>query len=297
MKTFSAEFAARLSRETTTLANCWTITRRDGAVFGFTDHDRTILLNGIAHQPQEGLETGASTAGPGFAAGSAEAAGFLSSQAVSEEDLAAGLWDGASVEIRKVDWSDPAVNALLNRAEIGEVSRDGATFRAELRSLSHRLNEARGRVFSSLCDADLGDARCRVDLVNPAFGGDGLALGQSDAGRLMLSGFSSFAPGWFSGGRLTVASGQLAGRSVEIVGHRAEDDAAVIDTLLPLSQPLPAGTAVSLRAGCDKRFATCRAKFDNALNFQGFPQMPGSDFVLGYPGRDTGTNDGGPVVG
>ncbi len=187
----------RAERETTTLAHCWTITRRDGAIFGFTDHDRPILLDGVAHNPEEGLETGAVTAGPGFAAGSAEVTGFLSSDMVSEEDLSAGLWDGASVEIRRVDWSDPSINALLRRAEIGEVTRAGATFRAELRSLSHHLDEPRGRVFSSLCDADLGDARCRVDLTDASFGGDGLALAGSDAGRLMLSGFSGFPPAGF----------------------------------------------------------------------------------------------------
>ncbi len=94
-----------------------------------------------------------------------------------------------------------------------------------------------------------------------------------------------------------MASGALDGFSVEIVGHRNEDAVTVIDTLLPLAEALLPGTVVSVRAGCDKRFSTCRAKFDNALNFQGFPHMPGSDFVLAYPGRDTGVNDGGPVVG
>jgi uncharacterized phage protein (TIGR02218 family) len=37
-----------------------------------------------------------------------------------------------------------------------------------------------------------------------------------------------------------------------------------------------------LRAGCDRQFATCRAKFGNALRFRGFPHMPGDDFVLSY---------------
>jgi uncharacterized phage protein (TIGR02218 family) len=47
-----------------------------------------------------------------------------------------------------------------------------------------------------------------------------------------------------------------------------------------------------IRAGCDKRIATCRAKFGNVVNFRGFPHMPGQDAVLRYATRDGG-HDGG----
>lgn len=36
-------------------------------------------------------------------------------------------------------------------------------------------------------------------------------------------------------------------------------------------------------AVCDKRFATCAATFANAINFQGFPTIPGEDFLAAYP--------------
>ena len=45
-------------------------------------------------------------------------------------------------------------------------------------------------------------------------------------------------------------------------------------------------------ATCDKRWATCTGVFVNGLNFQGFPTIPGDDFlaVVAGPG---GPNDGG----
>jgi uncharacterized phage protein (TIGR02218 family) len=54
------------------------------------------------------------------------------------------------------------------------------------------------------------------------------------------------------------------------------------------------GDAFRIAAGCDKRFSTCREKFANAVNFRGFPHMPGNDFVLrvarqGEPGMDGGS--------
>jgi uncharacterized phage protein (TIGR02218 family) len=51
----------------------------------------------------------------------------------------------------------------------------------------------------------------------------------------------------------------------------------------------------SVLAGCDKAFSTCKKKFDNALNFRGFPHLPGNDVAYSYvvEGSDF---DGGPVV-
>ena len=58
-----------------------------------------------------------------------------------------------------------------------------------------------------------------------------------------------------------------------------------------LSEAPAPGTALQLIAGCDKRFETCRDRFANAVNFRGFPHMPGRDFVFSYASGD-GDDDG-----
>ncbi|MDX5493645.1 MAG: phage BR0599 family protein, partial [Alphaproteobacteria bacterium] len=35
----------------------------------------------------------------------------------------------------------------------------------------------------------------------------------------------------------------------------------------------------------DKQFTTCRDRFANAVNFRGFPHMPGNDFVMASAGE------------
>ena len=42
MSTYPAALTAHLSGNLTTLCHCWRLTRRDGAVTGFTDHDRVL---------------------------------------------------------------------------------------------------------------------------------------------------------------------------------------------------------------------------------------------------------------
>lgn len=60
---------------------------------------------------------------------------------------------------------------------------------------------------------------------------------------------------------------------------------------LPMEASPAPGDPVVLTVGCDKSFTTCRTRFGNALNFRGFPHMPGSDFAYSYVSGDS-THDG-----
>jgi uncharacterized phage protein (TIGR02218 family) len=296
MKDIDPQVLARLDAPVATRVTCWRLTRRDGAVFGFTDHDREIAFDGTVYRPELGFEAGATTLEPDFAAGSAEVAGILSSNAIGEADLAAGLWDGGRVEIHAVDWRAPDNRVLLRRATIGEVSRAGGAFRAELRGLAHLFDAPQGRVFSHLCDADLGDGRCRAELSGAGMVATATLSQGGAADRPKVAGVASVEADWFAGGRLEILEGGLAGVSAEIVSDREVGEVRRLALMSPLAGLPPAGTAVRLTAGCDKRFATCRAKFSNHLNFQGFPHMPGSDRALAYPSRGAAENDGGVLV-
>ena len=48
-------------------------------------------------------------------------------------------------------------------------------------------------------------------------------------------------------------------------------------------------------AGCDKQAPTCRLKFNNFLNFRGFPDIPGEDWLMATPVNAASTS-GGPYV-
>ena len=43
------------------------------------------------------------------------------------------------------------------------------------------------------------------------------------------------------------------------------------------------GTGIELREGCDHTLETCASRFDNAINFQGEPFLPGNDLLTRYP--------------
>lgn len=286
MRTIPGPLAAHLDGGVTTLCHCWRLTRRDGVVMGFTDHDRRLTFAGTDFLAASGFAASEREEEAGLSAATSEVAGGFSSEAIREADLAAGLYDGARVELFLVNWADPSQRLLLKVEDVGEVTRAGGEFRAELRALSHRLSQPQGRVYARRCDAGVGDARCGIALAG--FQATGTVTAVTDESRLSVSGLSGFAAGFFRHGRLAFTDGALAGTVAEIDGQ----DGAALSLWLPLS-PLPAvGDRVTVTAGCDGSFATCRTKFSNSARFRGFPHMPGADFAYSYADGDT-VHDGG----
>ena len=295
MRSIDSGLAAHIAAGVTTLCRCWRLTRGDGVVLGFTDHDRPIVFDGLSHEPATGLDASEAVSATGFAVGGLEVSGALSSDRLDEGDLAAGLYDNAEVTLHLVNWSAPAERLLLRVGRLGEVTREDGAFRAEIRGLAAALDQPNGRVFRPTCDADLGDARCGIDLGLAAYRGTGTVLSAYGNRRFSVSGLGAFAAGWFERGKLTWTSGANSGRAAEVRAHRIAVGAVTIELWQPMHGAIATADGFTVTAGCDKRFATCKAKFANPVNFRGFPHMPGNDFALSYA-RAGEVNDGGALV-
>ncbi len=292
MRTIPSGLQAHLDGEVTTLCHAWRVTRRDGVVMGFTDHDRDLSFGGLDYLAASGFEASEAEDGNGLSAEGGDVSGGFSADAVRAEDLSAGRYDAAKVEVYTVNWQDPSQRLLLRTAELGEVRREGGLFRVELRRLTHRLDEVHGRIYGHRCDAVLGDSRCGKDVSTSAFRATATVSAVLDDMRLRVSGLSGFADRFFRYGVLKFTSGAAEGLTADI------EDQRKVGGELTFWQPVPAGVVVGdtmlVTAGCDKRFSTCKAKFANALNFRGFPHMPGSDFTYGYADGET-VHDGRPL--
>ena len=291
MRQLSEAFAARLGAAGTTLCACWRFERRDGAVFGASDHDRVLEVDGVSYAPARGIEGARLTATADLSPGRAAARGALDADFISEADLALGLWDGARVDVFVVDWRAPEHRVLAWSGRLSDVRREGEAFAAELVSLKADLERPVGRVFQKTCDAEVGDARCGVDLEASAFRGAGVVSEVVSARAVRASGLGAFADGWFRLGRLSWTSGANAGASGFVVRHGA-GASAEIELAADEVNAIEVGDGFVVTAGCDKRFATCGAKFANRENFRGFPHMPGNDAVFAGP-SDRHANDGG----
>lgn len=294
MKEIDPDLAAHLAGGATTLCQCWRVTRRDGTVLGFTEHDEDLVFAGTRFLAASGFSATQAEAEAGLAAPTGEVAGGFSHHAISEADLAAGRYDGAEVEVFIVNWQAPDQHLMLKVQEIGEVTREAGRFSAELRGIAHRLGRDGGRVYNRRCDAALGDARCRVDLTLPGRHGSGHVAAVFDSGRIRVTGLEAWPDDAFRFGRLRLTSGEAAGLTAEVEANRAADGASDLQFWLPLAALPAPGDGFTITIGCDKRFATCRDRFANTLNFRGFPHVPGSDFAYSYA-DGTSLHDGSPL--
>jgi uncharacterized phage protein (TIGR02218 family) len=283
MRQFSLAFAEHIGSGATTLATCWRITRGDGVVLGFTDHDRPLSFEGMVFTPAHGLDAGEASSKLGAQTNTSEVIGILHAEAITEADIALGRYDGAVVEQFSVDWRNVEVRALLSTTTIGEIVREDGRFRAELRSGQHALNVVKGRVYGALCDAVLGDRRCGVDLDQAAFRAEASVAEIEGRHRLAVTGLEAFEPGWFGFGRVRWTSGARTGIIDGVVSHVRVGGSDVLGFEADIGAWVEAGDQLVVTAGCDRRFSTCREKFSNGVNFRGFPHVPGNDAVLRYP--------------
>lgn len=291
MRSIPSALQAKLSSGVTTLCRCWLITRADAMRQGFTDHDEDVVLGDVTCRAGAGLSGTEATQKLGLAVDSSELTGALSDDSLNEADLAAGRYDAALVELWLVDWTAPDSRVLLAKGSLGEIKRDGSAFTAEVRGLSDRLAENSGRLYTATCSADLGDARCTVDLTAAAYRGSGAVIALSATSTFTANSLDGFGDGWFTAGKLSFTSGANAGLAVEVKRHR-KDATVAFDLWQAMPEPIAPGDAFIVTAGCDKRFATCHDRFNNVVNFRGFPHIPGNDFVIRYPVQGEPGNDG-----
>ncbi|WP_152045380.1 DUF2163 domain-containing protein [Aureimonas psammosilenae] len=287
---------AHLAGRTTSLCRCWRLTRRDGRVFGFTDHDEPIRFDGTSFEAASGLAASEAEAEAGLAAGTQEIDGALSSLSIEEKDIAAGRFDGARVESFLVNWREPAERVVLDVAELGEVRRTGSAFTAELRGMEAQLDRLRGRLYRRRCDARFGDERCGISGAEARFRVAATVVEVEKSGAVVLGLPGPVDLGLFEPGRIAWTSGEGQGLFSDIAA--LSDAGGGRLRAVPLGGvgfAVSIGDTVRLHAGCDKSFASCKARFRNGVNFRGFPHLPGNDAALAVAKGD-GRHDGGPVV-
>ena len=264
----------RLTADLTYLALCWRLVRRDGVALGFTSHDRPLLVAGLPHQARPGISPSAVVLGDGLSADDLEVSGALSAGALTRADLLAGRWDGARVELFLVDWRAPDVGGQrLALGTLGDVAvGDGADagFVAELLGPGAALAATVVESCSPECRAELGDWRCQVNMRGRE---RVVTVNATQTDRLMLEGIEAAD---HVQGQRQVLDGEAAGLSRRVL--------AEVQGWLLLDEPLAIapGNRVRIREGCDKRFATCRERFGNQINFRGEPHVPGGDLLTRY---------------
>jgi uncharacterized phage protein (TIGR02218 family) len=265
-----------LAAPVSTVALCWRLSRRDGMTLGLTTHDRNLVVDGVLYRAAPGMTPSAISLTDGFDADTLDLQCALAHDAITEQDLAAGRWDGAAVRLFAVDWTDPSAPLTLAWGDLSEIElRDGA-FTGELAGPTLPLDKPVVEITSPDCQAELGDKRCRVDLAPRTR----FAHVVHSEGAILTTDAEEPGAGAYAQGRLAWIDGANSGLHSLIA---ASSGAALTLREAPVF-PVEPGTMVRITEGCDRTLATCRARFGNATNFRGEPFLPGNDLLTRYPG-------------
>lgn len=274
----------------------WVLARADGAVMGFTDHDREIAFIDSAHgavalEPSSGFTASAFADSIGLGRNDMDIGGAIRSDKITVGDLGSGVYDGAEVRYYWIDWSDPTKFDLISVSRVAEILRNQNGFSSTIEGLSAKANEPVGLRLTRNCGLEFGGAvdtkngqGCGLDLSAPAFSQAGVVSrvlsdrSFAATGMTLEAGLCSFGKiKWVGGGEVVVKSHTI----------RGPETIFELDYAAPVAFVVGAG--FTAEAGCDKGKDRC-AQFSNLRRRLAFP-VPADNVATKYA-RDLAPNSG-----
>ena len=248
-----------------TLARCFEITRKDGTVVRLTDHHKDITFLGNTYLSDGGFTTSAMESGENLAVDNSEMKVLFRSTAVDRSDIINGVYDGAAISVWLVNYLNPSnytalPGAFINRSRSSEL--DSGIF--EVTSKSSKLNQSIGRIAIPMCDADVGDLRCGVNLASFTVTG---TITSVTSNSVFTDSSRTEANDYFNTSVLTFTSGPNNGIKCQV----KDFGSGQFILLDPPPNNVSVSDTYSVYAGCDQLSDTCKNTFNNFINFRGLP--------------------------
>jgi uncharacterized phage protein (TIGR02218 family) len=265
----------------------WVITTKDNVTQGFTNHDRSITINGTICSPDLGFSSTSAQRAAELGTTSTELQSVFAQ--ITEIDLLTGIYDNAELVVYIYDWSESSIvtthfRGSLGAYSIGYLPGRAKQYQIEVQSISEKLNVSVVAQTSSECRhrfLSQGYGRCnKAGTPNNTSDANAVQITASvgsviDLKTLVIS--SPATNNWigFQYGTLTFLTGLLKDTSVNII--ETASDTVVLLYELPLLPTV--GDQVLLTRSCNKSLAACEG-YDNVSNYGGFPSLPGIDNLI-----------------
>ena len=225
----SAELKDHFGQDTTTLARCWRIYRKDGNVYGFTEADQQLTIDNIVHESLNAGQMSAFESSIELSSDNSEAELLLDSSSIDAVDLRTGLFDGAKLEYFVVNYKDLSQGKFkLAAGWLGNIEmQDEEKAKVQFNSLIDTLQQVKGRQYQFQCDVkELGDDRCGVDIVGLSYNGEVSTF----SNRQIFRDNNVTANNTFKFGIIQWDSGYNSGLTMEIKSFSGKATITYIDT-------------------------------------------------------------------
>jgi uncharacterized phage protein (TIGR02218 family) len=283
-RTIGGGFNTHLQGNLLTLAICVKLTRADGTVLAFTSHDRNLVVSAVTYEAASAVSASALRQELGSGVDNLDLIGLLQSDAITETDMRAGLYDNAALLIFVVNWADLSMGSVvLLSGRIGQITITDGQYVAEMRSLSQFLQQQMGELTSPTCRVKtLGDARCAPGGLfadGATVAGDytfSRSVDTVTSNQVFAMASDGKATDYYTYGSITGTSGANDGLSREIKRHTHVGTTAALELMEEFPFDVQVGDGFDLVRGCRRRLSDCQA-FSNAVNFRAEPRITGTD--------------------
>jgi len=268
-------------QRTHTWCNLWGIVRTDSFALYITDHDDSIdWFDGNHYSPMQGATTSAERRQVNREA-TMEVVGIVSDERITEADLRAGLYRGAEITQRTIDWRW-GHEYYVRRMYLEQVTYTAETFTAEAFGLIRKLQHTSGRVYTKDCPYRLGgddyqrDEHCLVDV--RSFEQDKTVTTVVDARReFTFTSAVTLPDDQYRDGAVVWTSGRNTG-STQLVANYTDATKTVKLYVQPPFE-IEAADGFTLKAGCPGTMEACRG-YSNITAFGGSAYDPGANEAM-----------------
>lgn len=258
--------------------NCIKIVTKNNIVLTFTDHDKPLTIDGDVYTPGAGLTRVKMMAKANQEPSSQEVeAAWI--EGVDEQDANNGVYDNATITFGWVSWKRPNLGqVVIFHGVLGVLTWTEEGFSAEVQNNIRLLQRPTTSMVTPNCRHSLGDTNdtnkavpggCNVNLANFTFTGEVTDI-LTNRRKFNISGNAATKDsGYFSTGVLTFTSGLNNGLITDVKLH----DSGSIELYIPTHYEINTGDTFNIVAGCNGTLAVCKSKFNNVVNFGGFPHL------------------------
>jgi uncharacterized phage protein (TIGR02218 family) len=265
--------------EKSTYCHCWLITRKDGTKKGFTNHDRRLNIEGELYIPQASFQATATPRTSELNSDSTELSSVFTLN-ITEEDLITEKYKDAELKIFIANWwantnIATIYNGNINGYAIGYLPSKAQDYQLDVLSIGDKLNRNTKVQTSSTCRVKFlsqGIGQCNRPINGDVRQTRTVAVTNVSGDRLFPNTGIDTS---FAYGTLKFTTGKLTGIEIyvsEVLG------ASEIVLLYPPPIAPEIGDEFEISKGCAKNTLACD-NYNNIVNFQGEPRLPGIDGI------------------
>ena len=255
-------------REVTTLTKCCLIRLSTGDFLGLTEYEENIYINGVKYMSQAILSTSSFENDSSLSSNNFELNGCITSDLILAEDVFAGKYDDAFIEVFLIDYTalDSDSKIALGQGYMGKFTFENDRFSTEVMGLSVKLSHPVVEIFSPNCRARFCDERCKIPVANFTRRGRVDAIVGS---KSFLDNSRTESNGYYDYGVVIFLDGDNKGIKLDVRHNNGNR----IELYKVFPYKVTVGEKYEIVAGCDKAFNTCKVKFNNVINFRGEPHL------------------------